>query len=736
MRPQPPYCNHHPAIPLLNEYAAGGCPVDCGPDWDREQIELLLKRGPHHSATSHKAITQLRAETDDKCRHGYARVVKWGALKAQWPKRLKISPVAMIPHKSKPFRCILDLSFTLQHKGRRYSSVNAETTPLSLPQAMVQLGNSIHRLIHMMARHYSPHTPFMFAKLDIADGFWRIAVSDADAWNFCYVLPTLIPLASLDDTEIVVPNSLQMGWCESPPLFCSASETARDIIESLLTSDLPPHAFEDIMLQSLTSDGPSPSLPLTVIEVYVDDFIAATNRLQRAALTKISRAMLHGIHAIFPPPSVTKHCGKDPISEGKLQKGEGTWMFVKEILGWIFDGENYTIQLPKEKCDQICSLLRRILRKPRISIKKFQQLTGKLQHASFGMPGGKSLFTPLDMALQQATDIVTITPLLKQTLADWRVLVQYMAMHPTSIFLLVTQPPALIQYTDACKLGAGGVWCSGTSAITPFLWQVEWPADVQAALVTRENPTGTITINDLELAGILLGILALENRGVSLTHRHLACYCDNSSAVAWSYKMRNSKSIIAGHLLRYIGLRLHRAQASSLIPTHIAGEANTMADVISRAFRTGKFFSAAQNLPTYFDATFPLQQNASWTACPLSTDQISFVTRCLRGERLPMASLLRRPKNDLSTGAIGAHMPPPPTSTPTLIPPPSLPLSAISSQAHLLQGSGRASTGAEIKSALVGSRTPLRLCPRPSSWLENPVSSTGRKTNTNSSSNA
>ena len=71
-----------------------------------------------------------------------------------------------------------------------------------------------------------------------------MVVSTEDAWNFCYIIPNEDPDASLDDTRIVVPNALQMGWCESPPFFCTASETARDVIASLLDTDLPPHIFE------------------------------------------------------------------------------------------------------------------------------------------------------------------------------------------------------------------------------------------------------------------------------------------------------------------------------------------------------------------------------------------------------------------------------------------------------------------------------------------------------------
>ena len=77
-----------------------------------------------------------------------------------------------------------------------------------------------------------------------------MSVNLEDAWNFCYVLPQLVEPTNIDDVLLVVPNCLQMGWCESPPFFCAASETtARDIIMSLLQeeSSLPSHQFETLM---------------------------------------------------------------------------------------------------------------------------------------------------------------------------------------------------------------------------------------------------------------------------------------------------------------------------------------------------------------------------------------------------------------------------------------------------------------------------------------------------------
>ena len=62
--------------------------------------------------------------------------------------------------------------------------------------------------------------------------------------------------------------------------------------------------------------------------------------------TKLTWAMLHNIHSIYPPPSVMGHLGGDPISEKKLDKLEGLWdSTVKEIIGWMLGGANYIISL-------------------------------------------------------------------------------------------------------------------------------------------------------------------------------------------------------------------------------------------------------------------------------------------------------------------------------------------------------------------------------------------------------
>jgi hypothetical protein len=169
-----------------------------------------------------------------------------------------------------------------------------------------------------------------------------MAISNKDAWNFAYVLPSLNPLQSNDDIEFIIPNSLQMGWCKSPPFFCSGLETVKDIIEVIANNpNLPPHWLEHDMLQDVMNSKSNMTNHngTTSFEVFVDDFIGTTNNISPQHLQQVSRAMLHGIHLIFPLPTVTGHSGEDLVSEQKIQKGEGVWVFEKDVLGWIFNGQ-------------------------------------------------------------------------------------------------------------------------------------------------------------------------------------------------------------------------------------------------------------------------------------------------------------------------------------------------------------------------------------------------------------
>ena len=95
----------------------------------------------------------------------------------------------------------------------------------------------------------------------------------------------------------------------------------------------------------------------------------------------------------------------------------------------------------------------------------------------------------------------------------------------------------------------------GMDGIPYTVWQIEWRDDIQQRLVTKENPNSDLTINNLELAGMVLGWLVLEYIWAKLNFKHIDLFCDNTSAVSWAFKGSTSTLIAAGRLLRFLAIR-------------------------------------------------------------------------------------------------------------------------------------------------------------------------------------
>ena len=118
---------HHPTAAALLQYAANGCPVMPGRDWTFEEIEtaVAVMRGPHVSVLEPDAILQLAEELEHKIHVGQAKVVEREKIKHNLPRHMKVSPLAMIPHKSRKYRAILHWSFGLPLvNGELLDSVN------------------------------------------------------------------------------------------------------------------------------------------------------------------------------------------------------------------------------------------------------------------------------------------------------------------------------------------------------------------------------------------------------------------------------------------------------------------------------------------------------------------------------------------------------------------------------------------------------------------------------------
>jgi hypothetical protein len=663
---------HHPAYNLLLKLATEGCPVNSGPPWSTTQVTDYIAYDNHQSAQDPTAAKAVRAEAMEKVRNGSCFLVNWDDIKDNPPTNLKVSPLAAIPHKSRDYRMILDLSFALKtDNNRHYTSVNEIPPHPDVPaHSMAELGNVLRRIVWTLAT--TPDTrPFFFCKVDLKDGFWRLFVQDEAHWNFAHLLPRLAPDETL---KLVVPRSLQMGWRDSPPYFCAATETARDVAADYDQDEtLPPHPLEHItmtlsppdrnLLETITLQLTDPDLspvqkfyaaiqhPVALahfFEVYMDDFIAFLQAQSTAELLHVTRALLHAIHDIFPPPELTGSTMEDPISHKKLLL-DGIWATAKEILGWYINGKDRTLSISLSKANTIIDALTTAQHARRLPVRHLETLHGRLQWLSDAIPTGKPLLGELSSYLHrcplQPGRYVPVPPHIKVLCTDWIKLVKLICSRPTHVRELVPTIPNYHGFCDASGTwGAGGVWFGASCPLQPVVWFVQWPQTIITLYRTKK------IINVLELATALLHWLVLEEivPHETLRHRSASMWIDNTSAVAWAYKLRSSNPA-AARLLRALTIRIRLHEAAPLAPTHIPGHLNGMADFASRPHPTDP--TTFLNL---FTSQFPPPgQDTCWHLCLLPNRIISKVFSTILNTHSTLEVWKQPTKHGAAIGRLG-----------------------------------------------------------------------------------
>ena len=95
--------------------------------------------------------------------------------------------------------------------------------------------------------------------------------------------------------------------------------------------------------------------------------------------------------------------------------------------------------------------------------------------------------------------------------------------------------PDYVGTKDASGHGVGGVIVGEGRACTPKVFRLQWPQFIKDALQTRENPQGTITNSDLEMAGLLLLWMVMQEVCQITPGKasHVALHSDNSPTVSW-----------------------------------------------------------------------------------------------------------------------------------------------------------------------------------------------------------
>jgi len=188
---------------------------------------------------------------------------------------------------------------------------------------------------------------------------------------------------------LVIPTSLQMGWVESPPYFCAAMETARDIAYDYCNTpvgSLPHHKFAKHVtgakeFNELLSTSEIRDF-FYALEVYVDDFMSIVIPTSREQLKHVATAIMTGIHDVFPVDIVDSN---DPISEKTFLKKEGQYALFKMMLGFDFDGKRKTMWLEEEKPAKLLTIVHSWLQASSLNrgipFGEFESVIAKVRHA-------------------------------------------------------------------------------------------------------------------------------------------------------------------------------------------------------------------------------------------------------------------------------------------------------------------------------------------------------------------
>ena len=657
----------HPAAHLLNHIRLHGAPVvTAGAPWSQSKRAQAIHRGPHKSARDYRAF--LRQEFTDMINKGHWTVLPADLLASE--PALRLSPLGVVPQRDRRPRTICDYTFY---------GVNEDTLGLA-PQEAMQFGRALQRIIQTIVQANPRYGPVYISKIDISDGFYRVHVRPRDIPKLAVLLPTTSGEAPL----VGLPNSLPMGWKESPPYFSAATETVADLANAAIASNQPqlPHRLDEVA-ESPPALDPATPLPTSVgtsrhipphqtrtgfaqrptayWDIYVDDFVGLVQGNQPRR-TKVKRALLSALDHVLRPldPTDSPH-RQEPASIKKCRKGDATWATTKVVLGWLLDTLQLTVELPPHRITRLHEILASI--KPtqrRIATKTWHKIMGELRSMTLAIPGARGLFSTLQEAFRHPEPTGNRLRLRRHVhdfLLDFQWMASDVGSRPTRMAELVPSPPAVQGACDASGLGMGGVLFLHTpQGVTPILWRSPFPAPVVQALVSFDNPTGTITNSDLELAGTIAQLDVLA-QAADIRERTIHNLTDNTPTLYWHRKGSTTTTGPAAYLLRLAALhqRHHRYLA---LHDYIPGPSNVMADDCSRLWHL-----TDTQLLAHFDSQYPQRQ--PWQLFHLRSPMRSALTSALFKRRSEPELALNEPVPTIALGLSGRSSATPTTLTPS-----------------------------------------------------------------------
>jgi hypothetical protein len=126
----------------------------------------------------------------------------------------------------------------------------------------VIFGHALDRILREILLANPAFGPVYLIKLDISNGFYRIALAVNDIPKLGVAFPT----PDNADPLVAFPLVLPMGWKNSPPIFSTATKTITDLTNACLRTCAPPlpHHLDD-MAELIASQPPAPPRPICTL---------------------------------------------------------------------------------------------------------------------------------------------------------------------------------------------------------------------------------------------------------------------------------------------------------------------------------------------------------------------------------------------------------------------------------------------------------------------------------------
>jgi hypothetical protein len=439
--------------------------------WSEETKQERFDRGPHNSAN--EFVEFLGGEYLDFLKKGYWMLLPHEAVKDMV--NVRWSPLGVVPQRERRPRVIVDYSFY---------GVNKDTLKLG-PEEAIQFGKAVERLLKAGVRANPKFEPLLQYKLDISDGFYRIALSTSGSQRLGVLLLNFPGLPSL----VAFPLALPIGWTDSPQFFCVFTESICDLANQEIRKNVryPEHPLEGLAGATYFEDYGQTSLeavasantpadvtempvvnevqdpnekgkiprthrpqlrnkPTAYLDVSVDDFCGEGQHSKMNPLQNQRRTLFHTIDKVFRPnDSKDSASRKEPISINKLEKGEAAFHDQKRFLGWDFKGSTRQLLVAPHRREKALQHLDELLAKQTSNRKDWERLLGELRSLVPGIAGSKGQLSVMQEGISKGKNRVKVRGQIRHQLRTMRSLVASTS-RPSSMYEPVPGPPP---YTGA-----------------------------------------------------------------------------------------------------------------------------------------------------------------------------------------------------------------------------------------------------------------------------------------------